>query len=163
VTPGHWAFALSRIFPTIRDVTKETLAAINATLNGFSALLIVIGYILIRRRNYRAHAYFMIAALVTSAVFLCFYLYSQAAFGDRSSGLQAGALRTFYLILLASHVLLAVGMLPPIVMTVIRAYNRRWEKHRKIARPTFWIWLYVSITGVIVYWMLYHLFPSLKQ
>lgn len=143
-------------------MTKEILAAINATLNGSSALLMVIGYIMIQLRNYRAHAYFMVAALVTSTVFLGFYLYSQFAYGDRSSGLQAGPLRTFYLALLASHVLLAIGMLPPIFLTVLRAYNGRWEKHRKIARPTFWIWLYVSITGVIVYWMLYHLFPSMR-
>jgi uncharacterized membrane protein YozB (DUF420 family) len=143
-------------------VTKEAFAAINATLNGTSAVLIVVAYMMIRMKNVRAHAYFMVSALITSAVFLCTYVYSQYAFGERSSGIQPGALKTFYLVLLASHVLLAIGMLLPIFLTVLRAYNRRWEKHRKIARPTFWIWLYVSITGVIVYWMLYHLFPSMK-
>jgi uncharacterized membrane protein YozB (DUF420 family) len=143
-------------------VTKEAFAAINATLNGTSAALIVVGYMMIRMKNIRAHAYFMVSALITSAVFLCTYVYSQYAFGERSSGIQPGLLKTGYLVLLASHVVLAVGMLPPIFLTVLRAYNRRWEKHRKIARPTFWIWLYVSITGVIVYWMLYHLFPSMK-
>jgi uncharacterized membrane protein YozB (DUF420 family) len=150
------------IFPTIAPVTKETLAAIDATLNGISAVLLVLGYLMIRRGKYRPHAYFMIAALVTSAAFLCFYLYSQYMFKERSSGLDPSPLRTFYYILLASHVLLAMGMLPPIFMTVLRAYQRRWEKHRKIARPTFWIWLYVSVTGVMVYWMLYHLFPSMR-
>jgi uncharacterized membrane protein YozB (DUF420 family) len=143
-------------------VTKEAFAAINATLNGTSAVLIVVAYMMIRMKNVRAHAYFMVSALITSAVFLCTYVYSQYAFGERSSGIQPGALKTFYLVLLASHVLLAIGMLLPIFLTVLRAYNRRWEKHRKIARPTFWIWLYVSVTGVIVYWMLYHLFPSMK-
>jgi len=142
-------------------VTKEVLAAINATLNGTSGILLIIAYVLVLKRQYRAHATLMIAALITSAIFLCFYLYSQYAFGDRSSGLKHGTLRTFYLCLLASHVLLAVGMLPPIVMTVWRAYKRQWVSHRKIARVTIWVWLYVSVTGVVVYWMLYHLFPSL--
>ena len=142
-------------------MTKEVLAAINATLNGTSGILLIIAYVLVLKRQYRPHATLMIAALITSAIFLCFYLYSQYAFGDRSSGLQPGKLRTFYLSLLASHVLLAVGMLPPIVMTVWRAYKRQWISHRKIARVTIWVWLYVSVTGVVVYWMLYHLFPSL--
>ena len=140
---------------------KEFFAAINATLNGTSGILLVLAYVMIKRRNIRAHASLMIAALITSAVFLTCYLYSQFAYGERSSHLQPGPLRTFYLILLASHVLLAIGMLPPIVMTVWRAYTRQWVKHTRIARPTFWIWLYVSITGVVVYWMLYHLFPSM--
>jgi uncharacterized membrane protein YozB (DUF420 family) len=117
---------------------------------------------MIRRKNVRAHATLMISALSVSAIFLVFYLYSQFAYGDKSSGLSPGPLRTFYFGLLASHVLLAIGMLPPILMTVWYAYSRQWIKHRKIAQPTFWIWLYVSVTGVIVYWMLYHLFPSLK-
>lgn len=143
-------------------MTKEILAAINASLNGSSTLLLVIAYVMIRQRKIKAHAYLMISALCTSAIFLGFYLYSQFAFGDRSSGLDPGPLRTFYRLLLFSHVVLAVGMLPPIVMTVWRAYGRSWDSHRRIARPTFWVWLYVSCTGVIVYWMLYHLFPSLK-
>jgi uncharacterized membrane protein YozB (DUF420 family) len=140
---------------------KELLAAVNATLNATSAVLLIAGYAMIRRRKIRAHASFMIAALVTSAVFLWFYLYSQFVYGERSSHLQPGALRTCYLILLASHVLLAIGMLPPIVITVWRAYTRQWVRHRRIARPTLWIWLYVSTTGVMVYWLLYHLFPSM--
>jgi uncharacterized membrane protein YozB (DUF420 family) len=142
-------------------VTKEFLAALNATLNGTSAVLLVLAYVMIRRGNVRAHASLMISALLTSSVFLGFYLYSRFTFGERKSGLEAGALQTFYLLLLASHVLLAVGMLPPIAITVWRAYTRQWVSHAKIARPTLWIWLYVSATGVIVYWMLYHLFPSL--
>lgn len=140
---------------------KEFFAAINATLNGTSAILLIIGYLLAIRRQFRAHASFMIAALCTSAIFLCTYLYSQFAFGERSSGIQPGLLKTAYLILLASHVLLAIGMLPPILVTVWRAYTRQWTKHRRLARPTIWIWIYVSVTGVIVYLMLYHLFPSM--
>ena len=142
-------------------MTKELLAAIDATLNGSSAILLVSAYVMILQKKVRAHAWLMIAALCTSAIFLVCYISSYILFKERSSGLQPGPLKTFYLILLASHVLLAVGMLPPIMMTVWRAYNRRWEMHRKIARPTFWVWLYVSGTGVVVYWMLYHVFPSM--
>ncbi len=142
---------------------KELLAAINASLNGTSAILLIIAYLMIRRRMIRAHAGLMIAALCTSTVFLGFYLYSRFAYGERPSGLQPGPLRTLYFILLASHVLLAVGMLPPIALTVWQAYNRQWTRHRRIARPTLWIWMYVSATGVIVYWMLYHLFPAMTQ
>lgn len=141
---------------------KELLAAINASLNGVSAVLILCAYAAIRRRRIRLHAWLMILALTTSAIFLACYLYSHSRYGERSSGLAPGPLRTAYLILLASHVLLAVGMLPPIALTVWRAYTRQWDRHRRIARPTLWIWLYVSASGVIVYWMLYHLLPSMR-
>ena len=140
---------------------KEFFAAVNAVLNGTSGLLLVIGYVMILRRRIRAHAWLMGSALCTSALFLASYLYSQFAFGERSSGLQPGPLKTIYLVLLASHVLLAIVMLPPILMTVWRAYTRQWQRHAKLARPTLWVWLYVSATGVIVYLMLYHLFPAM--
>jgi uncharacterized membrane protein YozB (DUF420 family) len=140
---------------------KELFAAINATLNGASAILLVIAYIMIRQRKIRAHATLMIIALVLSLLFLGTYVYSKIAYGEQSSGIAPGPLKTFYLSLLASHVLLAIGMLPPIVVTVWRASSRNWEGHKKIARPTIWVWFYVSGTGVIVYWMLYHLFPSM--
>lgn len=83
-------------------------------------------------------------------------------FGERSSGVQSGPVKTFYLLLLLSHVVLAVVMLPMIIMALVRAYNRQWARHHKIASPAFFIWFYVSVTGVVVYWMLYHLFPSMK-
>lgn len=141
---------------------KELIAALNASLNGTCTVLLLLAFVFIKMRKVRAHAWTMVAALTCSAVFLVFYLYSYFAYGDRSSGLQSGALKTFYLILLASHVLLAIVMLPMIVMALLRAYNREWARHHKIASPAFFIWFYVSVTGVVVYWMLYHLFPSLK-
>ncbi|HMB96153.1 MAG TPA: DUF420 domain-containing protein [Tepidisphaeraceae bacterium] len=141
---------------------KEFLAAFNATMNGASAILLVSGYLAIRRRQIRMHATLMIAALTTSTIFLATYIYEHARYGERTSGLQASPLRTFYLVLLISHVLLAIGMLPPIVMTVWRAYKRQWFSHARLARPTLFVWLYVSVTGVVVYWMLYHLFPSMQ-
>jgi uncharacterized membrane protein YozB (DUF420 family) len=141
---------------------KELFAAIDAALNGTSTILLVAGYLLIRQNKVRAHAWLMICALTTSTAFLVCYVYSKVKFGETSSGLQPGLLRTSYLILLASHVILAAGMLPPIIITVWRAYTRQWERHRQIARPTFWIWLYVSVTGVIIYFLLFHLFPSMR-
>ncbi len=143
------------------ELGKEFFAALNAILNGTSGVLLLVGYVMILRRRIRAHVTLMIAALSTSALFLVSYVYSQFAFGERSSGLQPGLLKTFYLVLLASHVLLAMIMQPPIFMTVWRAYTRQWARHAKLARPTLWVWLYVSATGVIVYAMLYHLFPAL--
>ncbi|MDB5294719.1 MAG: putative rane protein [Phycisphaerales bacterium] len=148
---------------SVGGVTKDMLAALNATLNGTSAVLLLVAFVLIKRRRVRAHAWTMVAALCTSAVFLVFYVTSYVLFKDRSSGLRPGPLRTFYFALLISHVLLAVGMLPMIFLTFQRAYRRQWQRHRAIARPTFYIWFYVSVTGVIVYWMLYHLFPSLDR
>lgn len=143
-------------------ISKETLAAINATLNGTSAVLLVLAFVFIKRKRVRAHAWTMVAALSTSAIFLVFYVTSQLLYKDRSSGLEPSPLRTGYFILLISHVLLAVGMLPMIAVSLVRAYRRQWARHHKIASPTFFIWFYVSVTGVVVYWMLYHLFPSMK-
>ena len=142
---------------------KEVLAAINATLNSTSVILLIAGYLMIRKGQWLNHARLMVAALCTSALFLVFYVSSYVLYKDRSSGLDPSPLRTFYFILLASHVILAVGMLPPILLTVFRAYGRRWEAHKRIARPTLWVWLYVSVTGVIVYFMLYHLFPAMRS
>jgi len=141
---------------------KETLALINATLNGTSAVLLVTAFILVRRKNYVGHASCMIAALTTSTLFLVSYITSIVVYHDRSSGLQPGLLRTGYFILLFTHVVLAIGMLPLIGLAVLRAYQRQWVKHRRVAFPAFVIWLYVSVTGVIIYWMLYHYFPSLQ-
>ena len=144
-------------------MTKELLAGINATLNATSTVLLVLAFVFIKRKQVKAHAWTMIAALGTSAVFLVFYITSYVLFKDRSSEAfkSLGALRTFYLLMLASHVLLAIVMLPMIFMALLRAYNREWTRHHKIASPTFFIWFYVSVTGVAVYWMLYHLFPSM--
>jgi uncharacterized membrane protein YozB (DUF420 family) len=142
---------------------KELLAAINASLNGLSATLLVLAFIFIKRRMVAAHAWTMIAALFTSAVFLACYLTSYFKYSERSTKEMAhiGSLRYFYLALLASHVLLAVVMLPMIVMSLVRAYQRKWQKHHKIASPTFFIWFYVSVTGVVVYLLLYQLFPRM--
>lgn len=140
---------------------KELFAAINSGLNGLSTLLLIAAFILIRNRKYAAHGWTMGAALLSSAAFLAFYLYSKFKYGEVSTGMPAGWFKTFYLIVLIPHVILAIGMLPMIFVTLWRAFNRQWDKHRRIAKPTWFIWTYVSITGVLIYFILYQWYPAL--
>ena len=135
----------------------EALPAINATLNGTATALLLTAYVLVKRGKWRAHAYFMISALVVSTVFLVSYLTYHAVAGEKSTTLAAGVLRDIYLVILLPHILLSGVMLPMIAIVLWQAYKRRWDRHRRWARPTFWIWLYVSVTGVVIYFMLYHL------
>jgi len=146
-------------------VNYESLPIVNASLNGTSTVLLIAAYIAIKRRHVRTHMYLMLSALATSAAFLTFYLIYHAKVGEKSTAGMTylpGWLRGIYLAILFPHILLAGVMVPMILMSLWRAYRRQWTRHRKIAAPTWWIWLYVSVTGVIIYWMLYHLFPSLR-
>ena len=143
-------------------MTAESLPAINAGLNGLSTALLIAAYVFIRRRNIRAHATCMISATAVSTLFLVGYLAHKFISGDKTSGLEPGLLRTVYFAILIPHIILAMVMLPMILLTLWRAYRRQWDRHKRIARPTYWIWLYVSVTGVVIYWMLYHLFPGMK-
>src|SRR5690242_26554 len=151
-------------------MSLQTLPPLNATLNALSAVLLVTAYVFVKRRNYRAHASLMISAFVVSCVFLCFYLYHKhllvLATGSpetSSENVRPILLRDAYrYILLLPHVLLAMVMVPMILTTFFFAATRRWAAHKKLAHPTFWIWLYVSITGVLVYFTLYHLFPHFR-
>jgi len=143
-------------------MNQAQFALLNATLNGLSGILLVVAYLAVKRQKYTLHGWLMSTAIVSSAVFLVCYLLSKYLFGEQSTKqLGMNPLRILYLIILVPHVLLAVGMLPLIFITVWRAYKRDWVRHRRIARPTFWIWLYVSVTGVVIYWMLYHVFPTM--
>jgi uncharacterized membrane protein YozB (DUF420 family) len=144
-------------------MSLEHLPALNATLNATSAILLIVGYLFIRRGNYRAHAAFMISAFVVSSAFLVSYLYYHSKVGEKSTANMGlpGWLWVTYIAILFPHLLLAMLMLPLILYSFYLAYKRDWEKHPRVATPTFWIWLYVSITGVIIYWMLYHLFPRM--
>jgi len=140
---------------------KEFFAALNSGLNGLSTLLLITAYVLIRNRYYKAHGWTMVSALTSSAAFLGCYLYSKYTYGEVSTGMPAGPFRTFYYIVLFPHVLLAIVMLPMILVTVWLAANRKWVMHRRIARPTWVIWTYVSITGVLIYFILYRWYPML--
>lgn len=142
------------------------LPAINATLNAISTILLVAGYLCIRRDKWRAHAVLMLSALATSAAFLaCYVTYHsyRMRHGIGVSRFPASPWRPVYLSILIPHTILAVAILPLIGTTVIMAALRKWPAHRRVAIITFPLWLYVSITGVVVYWMLYHLAPTLAQ
>lgn len=142
-------------------MTIQDLPAVNATLNALAATLLVTAFICIKRRKIKAHAWLMISAVVTSAAFLVCYLIYHANSKPRSIGLPAGTFRTTYFVMLISHTILAVAVLPMVLMALYRAYQRNWARHRRIAVPTFWIWLYVSVTGVLIYLALYHLVPAM--
>lgn len=130
------------------------LPTLNATLNGTAAVLLTVGYLQIRRRRKEVHRAFMIAAFVASALFLVSYTVYHAQSGSRPFT-GHGAVRLLYFAILISHVVLAAAVLPLSLVTLWRAWNGRFTAHARLARWTLPIWLYVSVTGVIVYLMLY--------
>jgi uncharacterized membrane protein YozB (DUF420 family) len=132
------------------------LPAVNATLNGTAAVLLVWGYTLIRRRKIEMHRKVMIAAFSVSILFLISYLVYHSQVGSVRFQ-RAGAIRTVYLTILFTHTVLAAAVPVLAVITLRRAWRGDFIRHRAIAVWTFPIWLYVSVTGVIVYWMLYRL------
>ena len=134
----------------------STLPTVNALLNGLSATFLVAGYWLIRQRKIGAHKASMLAAFACSILFLVSYLFYHSQVGSvRFQG--TGMLRTFYLGVLLTHSVLAAAVPILAVTTLTRALRGRFDKHAEIARWTLPIWLYVSVTGVLVYWMLYYL------
>ncbi len=138
----------------------RSLPLVNASLNGFCAVLLVLGWVLIRFRAWKLHAFVQVAALTTSAVFLSCYLYYHAEVGSvKFQGV--GISRPTYFTILLSHTTLAVVMVPMILLAVYRAVRKRWDQHKRISSLTFPIWLYVSLTGVVIYLMLYQLDFSL--
>jgi uncharacterized membrane protein YozB (DUF420 family) len=138
---------------TIRD-----LPTVNAFLNATSAVLLVLGYRAIRRLRIERHRALMLSAAATSTLFLVSYITYHARVGSmRFSG--QGAIRTVYFAILISHTILAIIVVPLVLRTLYLGLRRRDDRHRRVARITFPLWLYVSVTGVVVYWMLYQLYP----
>jgi putative membrane protein len=132
------------------------LPAVNATLNGLAAILLVTGYIFIRQRRWRQHRAMMLAAFTTSVLFLISYVVYHANAGSRPfSG--RGRIRIVYFTILITHVILAAAIVPLALVTLSRALRARYDRHARIARWTLPIWLYVSVTGVVVYLMLYRM------
>ena len=132
---------------------------IDAALNGTSAVLLLVGRSYIKRGRMAAHRAVMITALISSGLFLTSYLYYHARVGSvRFQG--QGWSRPIYFAILISHTILAVAIVPLVIITLSRALRERFDRHRKIARWTFPLWLYVSVTGVVIYVMLYHLFAA---
>jgi len=132
------------------------LPAVNATLNALSSIWLTCGYIFIRQKKIVAHRFCMIAALITSALFLISYLTYHYHAGSKSF-IGQGAIRTVYLTILTTHTILAVVIVPMALITLFRALKERFDKHKRLARWTLPIWFYVSVTGVIIYFMLYQM------
>ena len=136
------------------SITVHDLPAVNASLNALSGVLLLAGYLLIRTRRIEQHRWCMLAAFATSSLFLTSYLIYHAQVGSVPFTRQ-GLVRPLYFAILITHVLLAAAVLPLAIVTLSRGLKRRFARHRAIARWTLPIWLYVSITGVLVYVLLY--------
>jgi uncharacterized membrane protein YozB (DUF420 family) len=135
-------------------MTLHDLPAVNASLNAVSAVLLLVGYVLIRNRRVEQHRKVMIAAFAASCLFLVFYLVYHAQVGSVRFTRQ-GVVRPLYFSILVSHVILAATVPPLAIITLSRGLKGRYPQHRRIARWTFPIWMYVSVTGVLVYVLLY--------
>jgi putative membrane protein len=135
------------------------LPGIDAVLNAASAILLTLGYVFIRRKKIRAHRACMLSAVGTSTLFLICYLTYHYYHGvTHFTG--TGLARPIYFSILASHTVLAAAIVPLVLVTLYRAWRKRFDRHKRIARWTLPLWFYVSVTGVVIYWMLYHLYPS---
>jgi uncharacterized membrane protein YozB (DUF420 family) len=137
-------------------MTVRDLPLLNATLNGISALLLLLGFWLIKNGRQKAHERVMWAALTSSALFLTSYVIYHYHVGSVRFT-HTGPVRALYFFILVTHVVLAIAIVPLVIMTVVRAVRLRFDAHRRIAKVTLPLWGYVSVTGVVIYWMLYHL------
>jgi uncharacterized membrane protein YozB (DUF420 family) len=138
-------------------LTISDLPALNATLNGIAAILLISGYLLIKRGYREQHKWCMLGALTTSALFLVSYVTYHANAGSRPFPGQ-GPIRLVYFAILITHVILAAVIVPLALVTATRGLRSQFDKHVRIARWTFPIWVYVSVTGVVIYLMLYELY-----
>jgi uncharacterized membrane protein YozB (DUF420 family) len=146
-------------------MTILDLPIVNATLNGMSAIFLTLGFIFIKRGNKNAHRNCMISAFITSTIFLCCYItyhgYLALALHRGPTRFENPAwFRPIYLTILLTHTVLAVAIVPMILVTLNRARLQRFELHKKIARWTWPLWMYVSVTGVVIYLLLYRIFPQ---
>jgi len=147
---GAWPATLQAVIPL------NTLPTLNAVLNSVSAILLALGYYFIRRRDITAHKRCMLGAFATSSLFLISYLTYHYHAGSKPFP-REGAIRSVYFTILISHTVLAAVILPMAITTLRRALTGNFVRHVRIARLTLPLWFYVSVTGVVVYWMLYRL------
>jgi uncharacterized membrane protein YozB (DUF420 family) len=131
---------------------------VNAALNGLSAVLLLTAFICIKTHRVRGHVFFIVCALTTSTIFLACYITFHTYRAMHGIAVTAfppsNRLKFLYYFILFTHTVLAVATVPLVIITLTRALKKQWHRHIKIARWTFPIWLYVSVTGVIIYWML---------
>ena len=140
-------------------MSLSDLPAVNACLNGASTVLLTLGYICIKRAKKVAHRNCMVGAVITSTVFLaCYLVYHH--FAGRTTFRNPEWFRPIYLLILLTHTVLAVVIVPMVLTTVFLAIRQRWEAHKRVARWTWPIWMYVSVTGVVIYLLLYQIFPQ---
>lgn len=135
----------------------DALALVNASLNGLSAVSLIAGYVFVRQRKLHLHRRAMITALTASALFLVFYV-TRVAFTGTHEFAGEGAAKTVYLAVLFSHMVLAVVIVPLVLRLVYLVWKRRFRQHARLARWTYPIWLYVSLTGLTVYLLLYQVY-----
>ena len=140
-------------------IPLSSLPTLNAALNATSAVCLLVGYFFIRRKQVSAHKTSMISAFLVSTLFLASYLYYHYHHGATPFP-GRGWVRTLYFTILIPHVILAAAILPLALVTLFRAWKGQFDRHKRIARWTLPLWFFVSITGVIVYWMLYHLYSA---
>lgn len=150
----HSSFAISDHAMTLSD-----LPPINAGLNSLSAIFLTLGFIFIRKKNVQAHRNCMIAAFCTSTLFLVSYL-TYHHFAGRTTFKDPQWFRPIYLVILLTHTVLAAAIVPLALVTISLALKAKYELHKKIARWTWPIWMYVSVTGVLIYFLLYQIFPQ---
>lgn len=158
-----WVVVLSILVPglvavlyfgnTLKGYDTGFLPPVYATLNGITALILILGFVAIRRHKIVLHHRLMTSAIVLSALFLVLYVIYHSTNESTSFGGE-GAIRGIYFFILISHILLSVAVVPLVLITFVRALSRRFDKHRRIARITFPVWLYVAISGVVVYLMI---------
>ena len=137
-------------------MSSRDLPTLNAALNAVSALLLLVGFALVRAGRREAHRNAMLAALTTSTLFLASYLVYHLDVGSVRFA-RSGPIRTVYLAILASHTVLAAAIVPLVILALVRALRGEFARHRRVARWALPMWLYVSVTGVVIYLMLYHL------
>jgi uncharacterized membrane protein YozB (DUF420 family) len=143
-------------------MSLSDLPAVNACLNTASTILLTLGYINIKKGRQNAHRNCMVGALFTSALFLsCYLVYHYYA--GRTTFRDPDWFRPIYLVILLTHTVLAVAIVPMVLATVFLAFRKKWEAHKKIARWTWPTWMYVSVTGVMIYLLLYQIFPQTPQ
>jgi uncharacterized membrane protein YozB (DUF420 family) len=141
-------------------MTVHDLPAVNAALNGLSAVFLTLGFVFIKRGNKVAHRNCMITAFGTSVIFLACYLTYHVTVKTVTHFVDPAWFRPIYLTILLTHTLLAVVIVPLILLTLWRAKKQDFAAHKKIARWTWPLWLYVSVTGVVIYLLLYRIFPQ---
>lgn len=139
--------------------TTQDLPALNAVLNSISTVFLLAGWISIRGNHRQRHGVFMGLALTTSAVFLVSYLIHKH-YNGTTRFVEPASVKPVYLFILFTHLILAMAIVPLVGKTVYHAARRQWQRHRAIARWTLPIWLYVSVTGVLVYFFLYQWYPQ---